>query len=115
MKSAGFDVGHTRPSVEPERAELPVPETAHPDDRAFVVVRGKELAQVGDEQIEDAVLVEVDRRHVIGMRRRGQDRQVPDGSVGFALSTRPTRISVASISMWPSPSKSPSLTFDTAG
>ena len=51
--------------------ELPVAEPAHPDHRAVVVIGGKELAQVGDQQILDAVFVEIHRRHVIGMWHAG--------------------------------------------
>ena len=71
----GFDVGDARPPVEPERREFAVAQPAQPDHRALLVIAGKEGPEVGDEQIGDAVLVQIRERDVGGVRDAGEDRQ----------------------------------------
>ena len=71
----GFDVGDARPAVQPEGAELAVAEPAQPDDRALVVIRREELAEIADEQVLYAVLVDVGEGDVRRMRNARDDRQ----------------------------------------
>ena len=54
---------------------LPLAEAAQPDHRPFGVIAGKELAQVGDQQVLDAVAIDVGQRHVRGVRDARDDRQ----------------------------------------
>jgi hypothetical protein len=60
----GFDVRHPGPAVEPRRAELAAAEPAQPDHGPFVVIGGEELAQIADEEVLDAVAVDVGDRDV---------------------------------------------------
>ena len=75
VEVSGFDIGDARPSVEPEGAELAVGESAQPDDRALVVIGREELAEIADEQILDAVLVDIGEGDVSRVRNAGDVRQ----------------------------------------
>ena len=75
VEIGGLDVGDTRPAVEPEGAELALAEPAEPDHGALAVIRRKELAEIGDEQILDAVAIDVGQRDVRGVRDARDDRQ----------------------------------------
>ena len=56
----GLDVGDTRQPADRERREPAVSQSTQPDDRALVVIARQELAEIGDEQILDAVPIEID-------------------------------------------------------
>ena len=116
LKSAASTLGDARPAVQPERgAELPLAEPAQPDHGALLVIGGKELAHVGDEQILDAVRVDVGEGDVRRVRDAGDDRQRARRRAGRPVKTTPWRMSVPSTSSRPSPSKSTSDTCETAG
>jgi hypothetical protein len=111
-----LDVRHARPAVEPHgRPELAVGKPAQPDHRALVMVARKELAEIGDEEILQAVAVEVHGRHVIGMREARQDRHSLAVAIDEARSSSPCAIPSPAGRAAPSPSKSTSRTFDTRG
>jgi hypothetical protein len=69
------DRGHSGPPIQPERAEFASGKTAQPDDRAFGVIRGKELAHVGDEQVPGTVAIHVAQRDVSRVRDAGDNRE----------------------------------------
>ena len=96
VEVGGLDVGDPRPAVEPEGAELAVAESAQPDDGALVVIGREELAEIGDEQILDAVLVDVGQGDVRRMRDAGDRRQRAVRPAGLPVNTRPWRMSVPS-------------------
>ena len=85
----GIDAGNPGPAIEPERAELPLRQTAHPDDRPFGVIGGKELPHLGHQQILDAVLVDVRHRDVGRVRDAGDLRQGGRGRARGAAEDQP--------------------------
>ena len=115
LKSAASTLAILRPAIEPERAELPLRQAPHPDDRPFRVIGWEELPHLGDEQILDAVLVDVGNRDVRRVRDAGDLRQDARRRAGVPLKTSPWRMSVPSRSSRPSPSRSISRTCETAG
>ena len=109
VEVGGLDVGDARPAVEPEGAELAVARPRSQIDRALVVIGRKELAEIADEQILHAVLVDVGERDVRRVRNAGdrptaRRRRPP----GWPVNTSPWRMSVPSTSSCPSPSRSTS-------
>ena len=96
VEVGGFDVGHARPAVEPHGGpNLPLGSPRIQITAPLSMVARKELAEIGDEQILQAVFVEVDRRHVIGMRKAGEDRELAAVPTDEARSRSPCCISVA--------------------
>ncbi len=63
----GFHVGHAGEPTDGERREAAAGQRAQPRHRALLVVAREELAEVGHEQVEAPVPVQVDHRHVIGV------------------------------------------------
>ena len=70
--STSATLGHPSSQKAPN---LPFASAAQPDDGALVVIGGEELAEVADEQILDAVLVDVGERDVRGVRDAGEVRE----------------------------------------
>ena len=117
VEVGGLDVGDARPAVEPERAELAVAEAAQPDDGALVVIGGKELAEIGDEQI----LRRRRRRRRSARRardaecwRRSRARRLDPAGCAAEDDALP-HVGAEQRRACLSPSKSTSWTFDTAG
>jgi hypothetical protein len=80
VEIAGFDVGDARPAIQPHRAELAVPYPAQPDHGAVVVIERGEFSEVSDQQVLDAIFVEIDGRDVVGMRDAGQHGEIARGA-----------------------------------
>ncbi len=85
----GFDIGDPRQPANPEGRVASVAQSAQPDDRALVVIARQELAEIGDEQIGDAVLVEIDGRGARGIRHARDEREPGVAIVGAAEEHHP--------------------------
>ena len=60
VEVGALDVRHARPTFETERRERTVLASAEPDDGTVTLIGRQEPAEVADQEIEDAIAVEVD-------------------------------------------------------
>ena len=115
VEVGGLDIGDARPAVEPEGAELALAEAAQPDDGAVAVIGRKELAEIGDEQILDAVESTSVSMRCEGCGRLATTESALPAFAGWPVNTSPCRMSVPRTSSRLSPSKSTRRTCETAG
>ncbi len=116
IEISGAHVGDTTELVgEDERLVGAVLVPPQPHDGAVGVIGGLERAEVTDQQVLQAVLVEVDPLDVRGMRDSSAMIFSAPPLTGVPASTSPARMSEATTSGLPSPSRSRSRTFAMAG
>jgi hypothetical protein len=64
VEIGGLDVAHSWPAVEPCRSILPVAQAAQPDHGPLVMISGKELAKIPEQEIVHTIMIDIGQRYV---------------------------------------------------